>query len=329
MNKTQKITINILVFSLIAGFGYYMVYSMKSDEKQILSGDGNAEDALVSPYKKTNSFTVSSDIIGFDIYLNAIYAAQSDRISVFDLSGEHQRDFGIKKDVRDIVVEDDRVYLLYPSEIEVFTLEGEKITGWTAHRNNSDYCSIALSSAYVFVTDAENKHICRYTKEGEFLDIILSPNSFIIPSYAFDIINIQDTLYCSNSGRSRVERYTLEGKYIDSFGKAGSEAGSFAGCCNPTFLAATQHGDIITSEKGNPRISCYSRDGKFRTILLSSKMLGGGTSAYCVKVQDDRIYVSGKNTLTVFVFDPELAGQSACADCPLECPLKNNLKNNG
>jgi hypothetical protein len=30
-------------------------------------------------------------------------------------------------------------------------------------------------------------------------------------------------------------------------------------------------------------------------------MLGGGTKAYSVKVQDNRIYVAGKNTLSVFV----------------------------
>jgi hypothetical protein len=180
---------------------------------------------------------------------------------------------------------------------------------------------MALSSDYIFVTDAENKNICRYTKEGDFLDFILSPNSFVIPSYAFDIIIIQDTIYCSNSGRHRIESYSLEGKYLGSFGKVGIEAGSFVGCCNPGYLAATQYGDIITSEKGIPRISCYGHDGKFRAILLDSKMLGGGTKAYCVKVQDDRIYVAGKNTLSVFVYDSTLAAQSACADCPLECQL--------
>ena len=322
MNKTLKITINILVFALIAGFGYYMVHSMVSDGGKILSGAGNAEDTLVTPYKRINRFLASSDIICFDIDENAIYAAQSGKISVFDLAGKHQRDFLIKNEVRDIVVEDEQIYLLYPAEIEVFTLEGRKIAEWTAHRKSTDYCSITLSVEYIFVTDAENKHICRYTREGEYLDVILSPNSFVIPSYAFDIINVRDTLYCSNSGRNRVERFTLEGKYIDSFGKAGSEAGSFAGCCNPTYLAATQYGDIITSEKGNPRISCFSRDGKFRTILLGSKMLGGGTNAYSVKVQEDRMYVAGKKTVSVFVFDPDLAAESACADCPLDCPLK-------
>jgi hypothetical protein len=228
----------------------------------------------------------------------------------------------VGKEIRDIKVEDERIYLLYPAEIEVFTLKGEKVAGWKARRNNSDYCSMALSSDYIFVTDAENKNICKYTKEGDFMAIILSPNGFIIPSYAFDIINIHDTIYCSNSGRHQIESYTLHGEYIASFGKSGSEAGSFAGCCNPVFLAATQCGDILASEKGNPRISCFSRDGKFRTILFDAKTLGGGTNAYRMKVKEDKIFVAGKNTLSEFVFDPQLATQSACVGCPSNCPLR-------
>jgi hypothetical protein len=262
--------------------------------------DGQPEG--ISPYKKVKSFKAKSEIITFDLLGDKIYMAVNQAVLIYDMEGTLVKQIPASgKEIRDIKVEDERIYLLYPSEIEVFTLEGERFAGWSARRNSSDYCSIVLSSEYIFVTDAGNKNICRYTREGDFLDFILSPNSFIIPSYAFDIINIQDTLYCSNSGRNRVERYTLEGKYLGSFGKAGSEAGSFAGCCNPTFLAATQYGDIITSEKGSPRISCYDREGTFKDILLGSRMLGGGTKAYSVKVQDDRIYVAGKNTLTVFV----------------------------
>ena len=324
MNKTLKITVNIFVFVLIAGFGYYMVRSVMPGGGDMLTGEGDAGNSFVSPYKKINSLKVASEIACFDIYGNRIYVAQSGgKISVFDLDGKRQHDFAINADVRDIVVEEETIYLLYPAGIEVFTVEGKRLAGWPAHRNSADYCSMALSSAYIFVTDAGNKHICRYTREGEFLDIILSPNSFVIPSYAFDIVNILDTLYCCNSGRHRIESYTLEGKYLGSFGTSGAQAGAFAGCCNPAYLAATQYGDILTSEKGNPRISCYGRDGKYRAILLNSKILGGGTDAYKVKTKEDKILVAARKSLSVFVYDPELAAASACAGCPMECPFNN------
>jgi len=322
MHKTLRVILNLLIFALIIGFVWYIANSLGKNES-VWGGEaayGQLEG--VSPYKKINTIQVKSDIINFDLSDEHIYIAVNHAVMIYSKAGILVKQISVGKEIRDIKVEDDQIYLLYPSEIEVFTLEGEKLTGWLAYRNSSDYCSMALSSEYIFVTDAENKNICRYTKEGEYLGVIISPNSFIIPSYAFDIINIQDTIYCVNSGRHRIESYTLEGKYIGSFGKSGGEAGSFAGCCNPVYIAATQYGDIITSEKGNPRISCYSRDGKFRTVLLDSKMLGGGTNAYSVKVQDDKIFVAGKNTLTEFVFDHRLAAQSSCAGCLVECPLR-------
>ena len=322
MNKTRKITINILVFALIAGFGFYMIYSMMSEGEKMLSGERNADDALITPYKIINRLSTTSDIIKFDIYENTIYAAQSGKISVFDLAGKHQHDFPLKNDIRDIIVRKSAIYLLYPTGIEVFTMKGEKIADWDACSDNSDYCAFSVTDDYVFVTDAENKLITQFDQEGQLVRFIKSPAGFIIPSYSFDIIVINDTIYCSNSGRHTIETYTLEGEYITSFGTSGMQAGAFAGCCNPVYLAATPWGDIVTSEKGNPRISCYGQDGKFRSILLNSKVLGGGTEAYSVKMEDDKIYVAASKYLSVFVFDPELAAQSACADCPLECPLK-------
>ena len=321
MKKTLKITINLLVFVIIAGFGYYMVHSMMSDDKSLLSGGRNSEN-FVSPYKKTNSVTVSSDILCFDISGNSIYVVRSGKVSVFDLSGKLLRDFAIHTDARDVAVEDTTIYLLFPSNIDLYSLEGVKKDTWEAIGNRAGYCALTTSEDYVFVTDAENKLIYQYDKEGRLVRFIRSPHGFIIPSYAFDIINIHDTIYCSNSGRHKVESYTIDGEYIASFGVAGTQAGSFAGCCNPAYLAATPWGDIITSEKGNPRISCFSRDGQFRTILLNSKLLGGGTQAYRIKMQDDKIYTTGKRTLSVFTCDPALAAQTACAGCPFDCPLR-------
>ena len=366
MNRVLRIILNLLIFILVIGFAGYLVHSLVKDEP-VFGSDSN--DGMRTPYKKINSIKVKSEILSFDLSDNNIYMAVSHAVMVYNKTGKLLKEIPAGKEIRDIKVEGDRIYLLYPAGIEVFTLDGVRITGWEARRPNSDYCAMTPADEYIFVTDAGNKNICKYTKEGDFISIILSPNGFIIPSYAFDIVNIGDTIYCSNSGRHQIESYTINGEYIASFGKSGSEAGSFAGCCNPVYLecnngipavansnngipavansnngipavansnngtvsersrtipavanscnpASPQHGDILTSEKGNPRISCYSRDGKFKAILLGSKMLGGGTKAYRMKVQGDKIFVIGKNVLSEFIFDPQLASQSACAGCP-------------
>ena len=324
MNKTLKIALNLLVFILIGGFGYYMVRSMMSDGKTLFSGNGNAENSFVSPYKKTDSFTAASDIICFDIYDNTMYAALSGKVSVFDLSGNHLFDFTTKEDVRDIVAEETAIYLLYPTGIEVFTPDGEKITEWAACSENSDYCAFTTTEDYVFVTDAEDKLITQFDRQGMLVRFIKSPAGFIIPSYSFDIININDTIYCSNSGRHRIESYTLDGEFITSFGITGMQAGAFAGCCNPVYLEKTSGGNILTSEKGAPRISCYGKDGKFRTVLFDSKKLGGGTDAYRMRARGENIYIAHKKTISVYTFDSTLADES-CAGCEEDCPLRQIL----
>ena len=295
-----KIALNILVFLLIAGFGYYMVHSIVSEEKITQSSDENAESAFVSPYKKTNSFDAASNIICFGIYENTIYAVLDENVSVFDLSGKHQHDFEIEEDAWDIVIEEATIYLLYDTRIDLYSFDGQKKGEWEACSDNSDYCSFTTTKDYVFVTDAENKHIVQYNKQGQFVRFIKSPEGFIIPSYSFDIISINDTIYCANSGRHKIESYTLDGEFIASFGVSGAQAGAFAGCCNPVYLEKSSNGNILTSEKGNPRISCYGKDGKFQTILFDSNMLGGGNSAYEMHEQGENIYIASGKTISIY-----------------------------
>jgi len=316
MNKPLKMALNILIFALIAGFGYYIIHSMRSNEKNSLP---NVENTFVSPYKMTHSFDVDSDILSFYIFEHKIYIASVDKISIFDLLGNHQRDFVVKSGIRDITVDHSAIYVLYPTEIILYAFNGQKKHEWQACSDNSDYCALTTTKNFVFVTDAENKNIVQYDKEGRLVRFIRSPNGFIIPSYTFDIININDTIYTANSGRHRIESYTLEGEFITSFGKSGAQAGAFAGCCNPVYLAQTATGNILTSEKGNPRISSYGRDGKFRTILFDAEMLGGGTAAYKMQTFGENIYIANKKTISVYSFDATLSERAcvnSCAGCP-------------
>jgi sugar lactone lactonase YvrE len=298
---------------------------MNSDKKTTRLGEERAESAFVSPYKMINSFEFDSDVLGFDVNESFMSVALFDKVSVFDKSGKHQQDFRIETGVRDIILEKNTAFLLYPMKIVsyIYFLE-EKKQVWEACSPNSDYVAITTSEDYVFVTDAENKNIVQYNKQGGLVRFIKSPNGFIIPSHTFDIININDTIFVSNSGRHRIESYTLDGKFITSFGVSGAQAGAFAGCCNPVYLAATPGGNILTSEKGNPRISSYGKDGKFRTILFDSHTLGGGTNAYRMKVCGENIYVANKKTILVYCRDAmcHVSTEKPCTKSCNGCPNK-------
>ncbi|MCL2073940.1 MAG: hypothetical protein FWH18_08470 [Marinilabiliaceae bacterium] len=325
MNKPLKIIVNILIFTLIAGFGFYVGFSTKSDYKIGSSDTENQETEFVSPYKKANSFDLTSDVLSFDIYEDKIFVALQDKVSVFDFEGNKQYDFEINSNVRDIVAIYDTIFVLYPTEIELYTIDGQLIDQWEACSDNADYCAFTISNNYLFVTDADNKLIVQYNKDGQLIRFIKSPHGFVIPSYAFDIICINDTIYCSNSGRHKIESFTIDGTFIASYGVSGNQAGEFSGCCNPVYLEKTEGGNILTSEKGNPRISSFSKHGKFRTILLDSNMLGNGTDAYRMKIQNKNLFVAGKKSFSIYTFDCKQL-RNPCSGCDLECPTKISRK---
>jgi hypothetical protein len=284
---------------------------------------GLRRDVYTSPYRLTSSFGVPGHIEAFELLDEQIIVATANNMFVYDRRGSLLNNFAIGSHLRDIATDGENLYLLFPSRLEVCDRNGTWLREWEACSDRSDYCSLTVASGAVYVTDAANKHICKYTSGGDFVTFIQSPDGFIIPSHTFGITSADGILYCSNSGRHRVEKYTLEGEYLGSFGKAGGLAGMFCGCCNPVHLTHTSSGEIITSEKGNPRIGCYGSDGKFRNLLLDGKALGGGHAAYDIKVHGDRLFIAGKNLLSIFRYDK--ASASTCSSCGVDCPLRRGV----
>lgn len=317
--------------SIVGVSGFLLGKSFAIPETSLKgTGRGNAaalrQDSFTSPYKLVSSFSVPDHIEAFELAGDNIIVAASNNIFIYDRMGGLVNNFAVASNLRDIAADNENIYLLFPTRIEVYNPEGEWLRDWEACSDQSDYCSMALAPGSLFVTDAANKNICQYNTEGNFVRFIQSPDGFVIPSYSFGITYTDRVLYCSNPGRHRVEKYTAGGEYIGSFGKAGGATGMFCGCCNPVHLAYTGTGEIITSEKGNPRISCYSPDGEFRSLLLDNKTLGGGNTAYDIKVQSDKIFVTGKNIVTTYQYDKVLAAATGCSSCGVSsCPLRKGI----
>ena len=300
MNKIFKITLNLGIFFIVTGLVWYMVTHLNNDASLNSRTSENTEDYFVSPYKQTASFKLPEEINRFDLQDNKLYVSAGQTVYIFDTEGKQLGSFPAGQNVRDITVGTDEIYLLYPTRIAVYSMSGDSIRQWEACSDLSDYCSFTIVGDEMFVTDAANKNICKYATDGSFRKFIKSPVGFIIPSYSFDIDSWNDTIYCVNSGRHLVEIYTPDGVFIGAFGEPGTEPGSFAGCCNPAYISFTADGTLITSEKGTPRISCFERNGKFKDLLLNSKMLGGGNQACQVKALNDKLFVAGKNTMSIF-----------------------------
>ena len=296
-----------------------LFYDSKRTKGPVLLKEGND---FVSPYRRVYGFKVPDEICSMEVVEGSIYIAMPNNISVYGMSGELQTNFSTPSDIRDITVFDGLIYVLFPTRIDVYDRQGNIKKEWEACSENSDYCSLAVCQEGVFVTDAANKNICQYSLDGTLVRFIKSPKGFIVPSYCFGITYMDGIIYCSNPGRHLVETYTTKGEFVASFGKSGTEAGAFSGCCNPAILTSANNGGLLTSEKGIPRISCYSSDGKFRSVLLDSKALGRGHEAYDVRAMKDKLIVVGGDKVSVFQYNKRLSGQTECGQCDAECPLK-------
>ncbi|MDR1155443.1 MAG: hypothetical protein LBL04_12115 [Bacteroidales bacterium] len=302
MSKQLHIVLNLAILLLVAGFVGYVIVSVNSGTVEYSGAETESAD-FVSPCTLEATGALPGGVRRMRLSGDRIYLASSDSVFAFgrdDMVCLNR--FYAGENMADIAVDNgkEEIYALYGAEVRVFTRNGKLIREWEACSDNALYASIALSDDYAFVTDAENKNICQYTKDGNFIRFIHSPRGFVIPSYSFDIENFRDTVYCVNSGRHLVESYTVDGKFIGSFGIPGSKPGTFSGCCNPARITFDADGQMLTSEKGNPRVCLFERSGRFVRMLLNSKMLGGGHDACEIQAENGRIYVAGQEKINVY-----------------------------
>lgn len=319
---------------VIAGGAGNLAYKMFAKPEELFyptnekGGESPQRSAFASPYKKVASFKTPEQIESFELYPNGIVVASSNNVYIYGEDGQLKRRFKANGEVMDVTVCDDLIYVLYPMHVDVFDMQGTKVREWEACDENADYCSLTVFGENVFITDAQNKVMCKYLTDGTFVKFIQSPNGFVVPSYSFGVMNMNGMVYCSNPGRHTIESYSADGEFLASFGEAGVNEGRFSGCCNPVYVTSNPAGEIITSEKGIPRISCYSPDGEFRSVLLDEKTLGGGHAAYEVRVNKDRLIVANKNQVTTFQYDASLVALNGtalsgkCATCGIDCPLR-------
>ena len=328
-----RISGSIVGGGAIAGVSGKLIWNMFRQPEKMFFVDGDesaaAPDEAPSPYRKLASARIETEIEAFDLLGDRMVVAGGNLVTLYSPEGEVESRFGAGPDIRDLVVAGDEIYILFPAHIDVYSLDGHHLRGWEACSDESDYCSMAVTPKSVFVTDAAAKNICQYAADGSLVRFINSPAGFVVPSYSFGIAHREGVVYVSNPGRHRIEKYDEEGQFLGAFGQAGTDPGSFSGCCNPVHLSVSPAGEIITSEKGLPRVSCYSPEGEFRSIVLNGKSLGGGHDAYEARIgADERVFVAGKHSLAVYKYDSVLAGASstACSLCGIQdCPIRRGI----
>ena len=241
-----------------------------------------------------------------------IFVSADRAILVFGKAGEHMGGFGLEEPARCLTAgPGNLLYLGLIDHIQVYDPAGNRVATWAGLGSEALVTSIFATREEVFVGDAGNHMVLRFDRGGRLLDYIRGDGSagpqLIIPSPYFDLmVTSEGTLWLTNPGRHRVHSYTTEGEYTGFWGRSAPDIEAFCGCCNPTHIALTPAGSIVTSEKGIPRVKVYDSRGVFQALVAGPDKFEEGTVGLDLAVDSrGRVIVLDPMSGTVRVFAEE------------------------
>ena len=206
---------------------------------------------------------------------DGVYIPAGNVLMVLDRAGTKLQQIDCSAPVRCVAVAPDRtIYAGVGDHVEVFDSKCKRIATWDAPAKKAWISGLALSESNVFAADSGSRLVLRYDKSGKVVGRIGEKNKdrgvpgIILPSPYLDVKLARDGLLrINNTGRHRVEAYTVDGDFEFAWGKPSGAIDGFCGCCNPVGLALLPDGRYVTCEKGLPRVKVYSPEGAFECVV--------------------------------------------------------------
>ena len=169
------------------------------------------------------------------------------------INGQH-----IKGSPYNVVVRD---YKSSKKPNKVMDINGSMGQPWGVAFSKSGVWAVADWSKYlVYVFDGEDQMINKFDSKGSVANQFYHPEGV-----AFDS---DDNLYVTNCGKHRVQKYTVDGKFLLHFGGIGSEDGNLK---YPNGLIA-YNGKVYVSDRDNHRISVFQTNGVFLHTIGSGQL---------------------------------------------------------
>ena len=267
-----------------------------------------------SPYVELEPIQVKAEHL-YGIAVDSqdrIFVSADRSILAFGKAGEQLGEFELDEPARCLTAgPEDLLYLGLIDHVQVYDPSGRRLAIWVGLGSEALITSIFAAREEIFVADAGNHMVLRFDLGGRMLDYIRGDGSdgpeLIIPSPYFDLVVTQEgTLWVANPGQHRVHGYTTEGEYLGFWGRSAPEIEAFCGCCNPTHLALTPAGLIVTSEKGVPRVKVYDSEGTFQALVAGPDKFAEGTVGLDLAVDSrGRVIVLDPKSRTVRIFTEE------------------------
>lgn len=241
-----------------------------------------------------------------------LFVAGNGEVVEFDANDTEVRRFTIDGEAMCMTRnEDGEFFLVFRDHVKTYSAEGEMIARWDPYNERSHITSIDEYEGTVYLGDVGNRCVLQYDDQGNFETRIGEKNPDMdipgieVPSPYLDLaVNDEGHLWVVNPGELGLERYRKGGEIVTGWYKPSFELDGFSGCCNPTHIAFTPEGKLITAEKGLMRIKQFEvTAGMYEELVAGSALFPKEDGARDIAVDaNGRILILDPRSDTVRVF---------------------------
>jgi outer membrane protein assembly factor BamB len=247
-----------------------------------------------------------------------LYVVGDQLVIVYDRSGKRLRRWPTERPAGCVTIDaDQRVWVGEPGQIEIFAMTGARVDAWRDDERFGYVTSIAFGADRIYVADVGGRAIRCFDAQRKFLRNIdrdeKNRRGFMLPNRHLDLaVDGAGHLLANNPGQHRVLFYDPDGAPLRHIGQFHPrDPAGFTGCCNPTCIALTPVGLLVTAEKAPPRIKLLDPSGKLVTVIATEGFDPACKNMDVAVDSRGRIYVIDTEQLHVRVFEPGTAPAKA------------------
>lgn len=307
---------------LVVGVGSSLIVSMKwanRDSAKTLRYDMDSlrktDPALLKYQEDRRIETGFKQVGGMALRKDGSLLVAGDKsVRLFDADGKGQREIILSAAPRCVAENmDGTLFIGVGDHIEVYNAEGTRAATWESFGRSVTVTAVVVAGDRVFAAYWENRSglAVQCDKAGKVLtrfgarDDKRGIPGLVIPSPYLDIALSPDgqLLYVADTGRHRIEAYTMSGDLKSSVGQFSMAVEGFCGCCNPVAIALRPEGGFVTSEKGIGRVKLIGPDAQFECLVAAPETFAEETFGIAVALDErGRVYVLDTGARAVRVF---------------------------
>jgi len=241
-----------------------------------------------------------------------VYVAGKDAIVVYGDADQEIARYAVAGTPNCLAVAPDgTIYAGLPRKVVVLDAQGAKQAEWSDFVDRSYLTAIAVNGADVFVADAGKRVVYRFDTKGSLQgkigekDTARDVPGIEAPSPYLDLaVNPDGELWVVNPGKLGLEQYRNDGSLVTSWYRPSLKLDGFPGCCNPTHIAFTSKGELVTCEKGLVRVKMYEvTAGGFDELVAGSALFPREQSVRDLAIDSkDRVLVLDPQNNAIRVF---------------------------